>query len=688
MSHKQCHILFSFLLCALCAFVVNSDFARAQEKEKPKPGDVMIDKYLAQETDKLSQRVLDGAKTLDEWQAKLPRLREEYFYMLGLWPLPEKTPLHPVITGKLEADGVVIDKLHFQSKPGLYVTGNLYRPKPGPQGAGLGKLPAILYVCGHSGRGRDGNKTSFQDHGLWFASNGYICLIIDTLQLGEIPGIHHGTYGRPYNHFRAYGIKDKDVVENRWWWQARGYTPAGVECWNGIRAIDYLVSRPDVDPERIGVTGISGGGAATIWIAAADERVKCAVPVSGMSDLESYVKNKIINHHCDCMLLINTYGWEWTTIAALIAPRPMLFCNSDHDTIFPMDGNNRIAARLRQLYKMYDKPELFDDYVSKGGHDYRPDLRIAIFKWINKHLKNDTGPVKDADFKPIAGKELRVFSEDSDVPKDAINGKIDETFVPKAVVKLPEQGKFDEWKRGLLKELRAHCFRNFPDRIPLATILQEDDIEKRLVERPVAWDTEFSIRAHWSWHPITKPPTEKTITSAVLSLGENHHEIPGWVKPLVSERSGVVLLGPRGGEPLSWTRKSPPNYVERSHVLLGRTVDEGRVWDVVAMYRTDKHLQVDKTDKLKLVGRSQAGILAAYAALFEPTIGEVVIVDPPVSHRDGPIFLNVMRVIDIPEALGLLAPRPLTLINAKDKAFDRTAEIYKLAGAVDKFQRK
>src|SRR5207245_5282876 len=139
---------------------------------------------------------------------------------------------------------------------------------------------------------------------------------------------------------------------------------------------------------------------------------------------------------------------------------------------------------------------------------------------------------------------------------------------------------------------------------------------------------------HWSWHPITKPPTEKTITSVVLSLGENHHEIPGWVKPLVSERSGVFLLGPRGGEPLSWTQKSPPNYVERSHVLLGRTVDEGRVWDIIAAVR---RLDADTGGKRhwKVIGRGQAGVLAAYAALFEPSIKEVIIVDPPASHRDG-----------------------------------------------------
>ena len=144
------------------------------------------------------------------------------------------------------------------------------------------------------------------------------------------------------------------------------------------------------------------------------------------------------------------------------------------------------------------------------------------------------------------------------------------------------------------------------------------------------------------------------------------------------------ILNPRGIN-TKWTRKSPPNYVERSHALLGRTVDEGRVWDVIAAF---KYLQKEKTAPSRVIGVGEAGILAAYAALLEPSIPEVVIVNPPVSHRDGPIFLNVLRVLDIPESLGLLAPRPLTLINAKDKAFDRTAEIYRLAGAAERFQRK
>ena len=99
----------------------------AQEKKDPKPGDLMIEKYLAAEADKLSAKFLDGAKTIDEWKQKRPRLYQEYMDMLGLWPIPEKTPLKATKTGEVEAHGVVVEKIHFQSKPGFYVTANVYR---------------------------------------------------------------------------------------------------------------------------------------------------------------------------------------------------------------------------------------------------------------------------------------------------------------------------------------------------------------------------------------------------------------------------------------------------------------------------------------------------------------------------------------------------------------------------------
>src|SRR5262249_783467 len=134
-------------LTSLALLLVLAAPALATDKPDTKQGDEMIDKYLANLTKDISGRFLDGAKTRDEWEKKLPRRRREYLDMLGLWPLPEKTPLKATVTGTVEHEGVVIEKLHYQSKPGLYVTANLYRPKDAK-----GKLPAILYVCGHSGK--------------------------------------------------------------------------------------------------------------------------------------------------------------------------------------------------------------------------------------------------------------------------------------------------------------------------------------------------------------------------------------------------------------------------------------------------------------------------------------------------------------------------------------------------------
>jgi len=660
----------------------------AQDVKVPAAGDVMIEKYLAAEADKLALKLLDGAKTLGEWQAKRPRLYREYMDMLGLWPLPEKTPLQATKTGEVEAHGVVVEKIHFQSKPGLYVTANVYRPK-----AVAARLPAVVFVCGHSFKGRDGNKSAHQDHGFWFANNGYVCILLDSLQLGEIPGVHHGTYGQPWRHIRSYepmrvGKLPEDKLENRFWWYSIGYTPAGVEAWNGMRAIDYLCTRSDVDKDRVGVTGISGGGAATFWIAAADERVKAAVPISGMSDLESYVKNKVINGHCDCMFLYNTYQWDWTTIAALAAPRPLLFANSDNDPIFPMDGNRRVFAKLQKIYTMYGQPNLVDEFVSSGGHAYRPDLRIATFKFFNKHLKGDTTtPVEDCEkYTPIEARKLRVFPEEKDLPKDALNGRIDEVFIPFAKVTLPEKGKFEEWKKTLVDKLRNQSFAPFPDPIPTATMPGE----------PTSWET---------WDLTTEPnivtksvliqqdPKNKSKTAtlvvwdekdlAKITKGWPFNE--GWVVPFVPKTDVGTFVAPRGMlEP--WDKKSPPNFVHRSHALLGRTVDQGRVRDILAEVAWFKNR--DKVESFRVVGKGQAGILAAYAGLFTPSIKEVVVIDPPKSHKEGPYFPNAMRVLDIPEALGLLAPTPLTIIGGNDPAFDRTAEIYRLAGAEDKLKRK
>jgi dienelactone hydrolase len=635
--------------------------------DEPPGGQRMIENYLKTEAARLDAKFLDGVETKEDWERLRPKLHEQYLESLGLWPMPERTPLKAAVTGKVERDeGFVIENLHFQSRPHLYVTGNLYRPKEIKPGE---KLPTVLYVCGHSGRGRDGNKTAFQHHGMWFATHGYVCLIIDSLQLGEIGAIHHGTY-----------------KYDRWWWQARGYTPAAVECWNGIRAIDYLQSRPEVDGEKIAVTGISGGGAATFWIAAADERVKVAVPVSGMSDLEDYVGGKVVNGHCDCMFMINTFGWPWTNIAALIAPRPMLFENSGHDTIFPMTGNDRIRARLEKLYGLFTKKpaDLFDIGVTPGGHDDNRELRLMAYQFINKHLKGDKSSVTEPPLEPEKGENLRAFP--GALPSDEINTTIDESFVPLANTKLPrDTTEFHAWRERTIQELRRLSFAGHPrghhtdpglgwklGGAEPAKGWLATDLEPAELEEP--WRS-IRMACVWNYHPAKGD--SPTCWIVVLGPDESLDATPDWAKKVVGE-DAVLLLAPRGCGPLRWEDK-PPSYIQRSLALLGETVDSGRVADVAAFAEYTHN--VASNTNWKITGRGQSGIIAAYGAALAPDhcLSEIVVVDPPTTHRDGPILLNVLRTVDIPEALGLLAPRSLTVQTDRPAAFASTRAIYDAA---------
>lgn len=340
-------------------------FSQAWDETPGKKGDEVRDRFIASQVKKIQDKSFAGIRTQEDWLKGKEEMRRQYLEMLGLWPLPVKTPLKPQITGIVDAGDFLVEKVHFQSFPGLYVTGNLYRPKNQK-----GKIPAILYVCGHGNVVQQeivdgkkiqvsyGSKVHYQYHPVWFAQNGYVCLALDTLQLGEIQGIHHGTYNR-----------------GMWWWQSLGYTPAGVECWNAMRALDYLQSREEVDGSKLGVTGRSGGGATSWWIAAADERIQCAAPVAGIADLHAHLvkgvaprfKKGVITGHCDCMFFINLYQWDFTQLIALCSPRPVLLGNSDADPIFPVPGYRRMAEEVKKIYALQGAEGKFDLLETKGG---------------------------------------------------------------------------------------------------------------------------------------------------------------------------------------------------------------------------------------------------------------------------------------------------------------------------------
>lgn len=683
--------LFILLIAALAAAPA---FAQDPKKlGRDGLGSAELERYFEKRVTEL-ENPMAGVETAEDWAALRPKLRQQLLEMLGLDPEPEKTDLKATITGKIEREDLefTVENLHFQSRPGLYVSGNFYLPKKRE-----GKIPAVLYVCGHAGVKEGdvsfGNKTAYHHHGAWLARNGYACLTIDTLQLGEIEGVHHGTYNR-----------------DRWWWVSRGYTSAGVEAWNCVRALDYLQSRPEVDGKKLGVTGRSGGGAYSWWISTIDERITCAVPVAGIASLRNHVIDGCIEGHCDCMFQVNTYGWDFGQLAAMVAPRPLLISNTDRDGIFPVDGVFDVYMQARRIYDLHGVPNNIGLNIEQGPHTDTQPLQTSAFHWFNRHFKGTE--LKDT-FEMAATKffepaELKVFDE---LPADEINTKIDETFVapaPKPAAPMTSKDR-ESW----LTALNEKVFRGWPQNHAGSKLKQTHASAKDGL-RLEAFDLTTEPETTCSLYLVRRDGLElKDLDLVVLNVLDNDdwsgflthiptlfpEAFPGVELPeanaeqLLAETQmhhnnkwGMAYLCPRGIGPNPWpTEERKQTQIRRRFVLGGQTRDGQRVWDIGQAIRALRVQGVEEKPLWLQASGEMAGN-ALYASLFlDHPVTRLDLHDLPVSHHDGPTYLNVLRFLDMPQAAAMAGERSQLRIHTGDEsAWNYLTETAEKAGWPEK----
>jgi hypothetical protein len=525
-----------------------------------------------------------------------------------------------------------------------------------------------------------GNKTGYHHHGVWFARHGYVCLVIDTLQLGEIRGEHHGTH-----HL------------NKWWWVARGYTPAGVEAWNGMRALDYLETRPEVDKSRFGITGRSGGGAYSWWVAALDGRIKAAAPTAGITTMRNHVVDGRIEGHCDCMFFVNTYRWEFDRVAALVAPRPLLICNTDKDGIFPTDGVFSIYQSTRRLYHLLGAEAAIGLQVAEGPHKDMQPLNTGSFHWFERHLKKADlmATTDEAAKKAFEPEELRVLK---DLPKDERNTQIDHVFVPAATTATAPESK-EAWAKqrdGWLRELKEKVFRSWPADAPAIQVTKENGISREGITM-TAYDfisqEPWRLRLHITHAEGLRP---RDIELAALHVLDEE----GWkgftstydrdfgklidsqtrpehdAKAFESEKKmfanlkwAMAYVCPRGIGPLAWSGgEKAQNHRLRRFCLLGQTAASMQVYDVRRSVQALRAVPGFSGTKLWLTGHREMGAHALYASLFEDGIARLDLHELPVSHMKGPIYFNVLRTLDMPQAAALPLEQTKVIIYTADKA--------------------
>jgi len=318
--------------------------------------------------------------TAGEWEARRVEVRAELWSMLGRLPPRPAAPSVETLSRDDRGD-YVVEKFRFDNGAGDTVPGYLILPKKP-----AGRLPAILYCHWHAGEYDLGKEELFQDKhtpeppGPALARRGYVVLAVDACNFGERNG--HSPDGPSLRDYRAEETDSKfDLWVGRTFW--------GMLLRDDLMGLDYLASRPEVDADRIGVTGMSMGATRTWWLMALDDRLKTGVAIACMTRYQNLIRHGSVHEHDIGYFVpgvLNHFDSE--AIIALIAPRPVLFQTGDNDPGSPVDGIHAIESAVRPVYGLYGRPGDFQSIVYPGlGHVYTPEMWARTLAWMDSHLR-------------------------------------------------------------------------------------------------------------------------------------------------------------------------------------------------------------------------------------------------------------------------------------------------------------
>lgn len=665
-----------------------------------KPENLMLD-YFRRLASKLPP-ARPAPQSIEEWEQRRAEIRRRLWRSLGRFPLDPRPPLHAEITGTIAADDHVLEKVRYESLPGLYVTALLYRPR-----SIEGRLPAVVCVNGHWPQAK--TTPDIQRRCVGLAKRGVIAFCQDVIGTGERaapPGRPHPAYHGTYRG-GVTRIVDRSLL--------------GYVIYEGMRAVDYLQSRSDVDPKRIMCTGASGGGKQSMFLPAVDDRVAASVPVCYISSYQAHMGATACVGEVPTGILQYTNQWE---LLGMHAPRPLLCISASKDVpVFqPVHMHQTVRRTRKDVYRLYGADDLVSVEVIDSGHAYNKPMRELLYNFVAVHLQGaapttvdepDDLPVRPAD-------ELRVGLPAQTETMQSLTYRTAKEMA-ESIEQPASRQEWQQQRHGMLDRLERGILNRPRQRLPVQST--------RI--RELAWNGHHVEQ--WRLEPepgIVLPavlcipgrgdPSEKRDSRqkrrqprpAVIVVdeqGKQHSFQRGFVEKLLDSGFVVLAVDYRGAGETAETvpvfryeaRGLEDYNLSNYSLYVGRPLMGMRADDIRACvdFLVERNEPAIDRQRISVAGRGRAGFAALLAALSDERINALAAEEMLASYVfDGEfdaigmsyLVPRILEVGDIPHLAACLAPRPLILVNRVDArrvpllagdepAADRFAEsIYRL----------
>ncbi|MBM3333466.1 prolyl oligopeptidase family serine peptidase [Candidatus Sumerlaeota bacterium] len=634
----------------------------------------MVQEYFVEQVTKVEEQASQrraALKTRRDAERYVRDVRERIQLSFGPWP--EKTPLNPRIIGVVERDAYKIEKIIFESRPNFLVTANLYIPKGRPF-----PLPGVVGVCGHSENGKA--MGGYQSFVQGLARMGYVALIFDPISQGE-------RLQYPNEKLRSKvgaGVREHLLEGNQQF--LVGEFLGSWRAWDGIRALDYLLTRKEVDPKHVGVTGNSGGGTMSTWLAGVERRWTMAAPSCFVTTFRHNMENELPADTEQCPPRALALGLDHSDFLAAMAPRHVIVLGKEKD-YFDARGVEESYNRLKQLYKLLGAEENVSYFIGPTYHGYTQENREAMYRWFNRATK-----ISDATTEP----ELTV--EKDETLWCAPHGQVCElnsrpvySFTKEKsqemARKRPNNLGGQELKRRVVETLRLDEPLSGP--APEYRILRPHRARKY----PKPYCATYAVKTEPGIHAIVYRLSSEQLMSrpprgqkrAVLYVSHHSSDAELRDEPLIAEilkaepDSAFFTCDVRGiGESLPNTCGSSfldpygSDYFYAIHsIMLNRPYVGQRTRDIL---RVLDWLRGNGHEEAHLVAKGWGALPATFAALLSDQVKQVTLKNALTSYSDiaesemyrwplSAILPNVLEKLDLPDCYKALEAKKLRQIE-------------------------